>query len=419
MDRDVAAVKRVAVTPAALVMCFGISLGPGLLEPACAQARFEAVGAFSDGTYVTDAKAVSADGSTVVGSGPSGYGWMAFRWTRTGGLIPIAEMTEARGVSRDGSIVVGIYPYGTTAVWSQGGGVQSLAQFRGNHGPTDSTATASADDGNGVAGLHPAYASVKRGFLEVGINWYWLDPLSDPNRVHGLLRVLGPEAVSADGRVIVGAATRRSSWSWSTLYGEAFRWELVANAAGGARVEIVFPDDAAAIHPTITSDSEFQYGNVLYKSQATDVTPDGAFVVGTRYSTTPFPEYAPIAVAFRWSRSLGVQLLGTLPGALSDSRAYGVNGTGAIVVGASQGRAFRWTPNSMRDLRSVLIDDYGLGDELRDWTLSVATDISDDGRTIVGNGSHAGVRKAWIATLADRRPRFPDLVFQWFMRFWQ
>jgi hypothetical protein len=55
--------------------------------------------------------------------------------------------------------------------------------------------------------------------------------------------------------------------------------------------------------------------------------------------------------------------------------------------------------NGLRDLRAVLETDFGLGDALAGWTLSNATDVSDDCSVIVGDGFNPlGGRDSWIVT---------------------
>jgi probable HAF family extracellular repeat protein len=70
------------------------------------------------------------------------------------------------------------------------------------------------------------------------------------------------------------------------------------------------------------------------------VSADGSVVVGMSES---FPQQSR---AFRWTRALGTQYLGTLGG--SESIAYGVSANGSIVIGWAhdtngERRAFRWT----------------------------------------------------------------------------
>ena len=97
--------------------------------------------------------------------------------------------------------------------------------------------------------------------------------------------------------------------------------------------------------------------------------------------------------------------LGDLPGGDFYSLAYDVSGDGAVVVGygTTDGgeAAFLWdAAHGMRNLRDVLVNEYGLGASLAGWTLSQAIGISADGTTIVGAGYNpAGKVEAWIVSL--------------------
>jgi hypothetical protein len=89
------------------------------------------------------------------------------------------------------------------------------------------------------------------------------------------------------------------------------------------------------------------------------------------------------------------------PTFLGEGHAQAVAADGATVVGytSSPFRAFIWdSVNGMRNLQNVLVSDYGL--DLTGWTLEAATDISPNGRTIVGNGTNPnGDLEAWIAII--------------------
>ncbi len=173
-------------------------------------------------------------------------------------------------------------------------------------------------------------------------------------------------AVSADGRTIAGEATAERG-------NKAFRWQ-------SGRTEGL--SDLA--------------GN-LWSSSAHGVSADGSTVVG-------FSESLWGREAFRWS---DVEMLGL--GGLSDhhefiSLAHDASYNGEIVVGSSENEqeiseAFIWdTLGGTRSLRDVLIFYYGL--DLAGWTLTRATAVSDDGRTIVGSGLNPrGKDEAWIARL--------------------
>jgi hypothetical protein len=94
--------------------------------------------------------------------------------------------------------------------------------------------------------------------------------------------------------------------------------------------------------------------------------------------------------------------LGSLPGGSTSGEANAASADGSTVVGRtglSPFRAFVWDePTGMRDLRALLMDDFGL--DLIDWELEEAFDISHDGLTIVGDGVNPnGDGEAWIVTV--------------------
>jgi probable HAF family extracellular repeat protein len=132
-------------------------------------------------------------------------------------------------------------------------------------------------------------------------------------------------------------------------------------------------------------------------SDATGVSADGSVVVGSSKYAAGTNSFH----AFRWTAAGGMVGLGFLPGG-GLSLARGVSADGSVVVGdsdsASGTEAVIWDgAHGMRSLRDVLI---AQGDDLTGWTLSVAVDISADGRTIVGWGANpSGQTEAWLARL--------------------
>jgi uncharacterized membrane protein len=92
------------------------------------------------------AQGVSGDGNIVVGRGETqfaGFGiGQAFRWTAQSGMQPLGflspghQYSEARAISRDGSTIVGISTIdssisGMAYVWRQGTGMQGLPPLPG------------------------------------------------------------------------------------------------------------------------------------------------------------------------------------------------------------------------------------------------------------------------------------------------
>jgi probable HAF family extracellular repeat protein len=111
---------------------------------------------------------------------------------------------------------------------------------------------------------------------------------------------------------------------------------------------------------------------------------------------------------FRWTAERGMVGLGDLPGGPLNSNVWDVSADGSVIVGygntASGEAAFLWTVgDGMRNLRDLLIANGATG--LTGWTLTQATAVSADGRTIVGYGRNpAGNTEAWIATVPEPSP---------------
>ncbi len=77
------------------------------------------------GTFSSSASAISADGSTVVGSGTSASGSEAFMWTKSGGMVGLGDLpggefkSGATDVSADGSVIVGVSKADSSSVSAQ------------------------------------------------------------------------------------------------------------------------------------------------------------------------------------------------------------------------------------------------------------------------------------------------------------
>jgi probable HAF family extracellular repeat protein len=178
-------------------------------------------------------------------------------------------------------------------------------------------------------------------------------------------------AVSADGTVIVGSAKLTDSR-------EAFRWSA---------------EDGMVALEELPGGTPF--------SAAYDISPDGSVIVG-------FSNSALGTEACRWTDEEGVVGLGDLDGGDFRSTATAVSADGFVIVGRgttetgaplAPGVAFIWDAESgMRDLRQMLIEDFGL--DLDGWSLRMAAGISDDGSVIVGWGKNpAGHTEGWIVRI--------------------
>ncbi len=262
----------------ALVAAFVLLIGSGLAE---SSATFRRLGVLP-GARGSQASAVSADGSVVVGSSSwSGRGlprgkmatMEAFVWTEGAGMVglgmlPITASSHAADVSADGTTIVGY-----------------CSRSRYANDP-------------------PGWRKVLRAYRWT--NATGMQSLSETQD-------LSPHSVCADGTVIAGTAFSigaRSRWS----NGAPFRW----TQAGGLQLLADFPGGG-----TVNS--------------VRDISADGQTMVGGVKS--------PRGVeAFIWTPNEGLRLLGDLPGRTSASVVSGdgqiVAGSSAT---GSGNEPFIWT----------------------------------------------------------------------------
>jgi probable HAF family extracellular repeat protein len=107
--------------------------------------------------------------------------------------------------------------------------------------------------------------------------------------------------------------------------------------------------------------------------------------------------------AFMWTSGGGMVGLGDLPGGDLDSVANAASADGSVIVGqgtsAIGDEAVLFRNGGAYNLRDHLVS---LGLDMTGWTLTTATGVSDDGRTIVGTGTNPlGQTEAWIATVPE------------------
>jgi len=94
------------------------------------------LGDLSGGDYSSGANAVSSDVSVIVGTASSSFGTEAFRWTAETGMIGLGDLpgdvfsSQATDVSRDGSIVIGMSKAvrfrNDAFIWDEINGMRSL-----------------------------------------------------------------------------------------------------------------------------------------------------------------------------------------------------------------------------------------------------------------------------------------------------
>jgi hypothetical protein len=187
-------------------------------------------------------RAVSADGSVIVGLGDS---FLPFRWTRQTGPVALGFEGAAAGVSADGTIVVGAHRAGASispgtssppeaVYWTQETGTVALGGF----GPefTSTIADAISSDGKVIVGF-ASYSGVSKAYrwtAEQGVELLGDLPASNNPRL------------SSDGAVIVGGNG-----------GQAFRW----SEAGGMIGLGTLPGTINSFSSAVSSDGSIVVGS--------------------------------------------------------------------------------------------------------------------------------------------------------------
>jgi len=335
---------------------------------------FVGLGGLAGGDFESRAWGVSDDGAVVVGDSVVAglFGTQAFVWTREEGMRPLGALepglrSRADGASVDGNTIVGWVGdsnQGQAVMWV------NRSEFRLGDLPGGLFASAAhsvSDNGLIVVGVatsaEPRFFEPFRWTAEDGM--VSLGPLPGAE-LHGMAR-----AVSADGSVIVGGARPPVGVGPA----EAFRWTEDTGMVGLGDL----PGGA-------------------FNSIAYDVSADGRVIVGIATA-------ADQTQAFRWTEQEGMTELDPQR-RFFQPRAWSVSGDGSLIVGDGLKRvtdreyrsfSFIWDKHhGMRDLSAVLSEQYGL--DLSGWTLTTATAVTPDGRTIVGFGQSPRP-EAWIAHL--------------------
>ena len=222
--------------------------------------------------------------------------------------------------------------------------------------------------------------------------------------------------VSADGSVVVGASNSASGdeafrwtsgaaeWSaWATCRGSSFSsaedvspmvrwsWESATRLSGLEAFRWTRGGGMVGL-------GDLPGG--IFWSVAAGVSADGSVVVGfgNMDDATGRCRGVPLDRA-----AAGMVGLGDLPGGIFNSGTWDVSADGSVIVGygnsALGDEAFLWTAGGgMQNLRELLIAGGATG--LTGWTLTQATAVSADGRTIVGYGTNPrGQIEAWLAHL--------------------
>ncbi|XVJ58567.1 MAG: hypothetical protein HEQ23_03855 [Tepidisphaera sp.] len=293
------------------------------------------------------------------------------RWTEAGGTVVLGPdvpgLYGVTGISADGRTI-----YGESWRWTAAGGYEDLRSRLTNGFFLNKTIFGCSSDGRTITGVTGTYPDEGDLFL-----WRLDDePLVTLPRAASFPQgYFYFNTISGDGNVVAGS-TRR--FDFTNGFSQSYAAAVVTPS--GANV--------------ITDESD--------QAGVTDLSFDGSVAVG--YLTTPG---GFTLNAFRWTAAGGITILTDGLGSDDSTYARATNADGSVVVGdyVSFGNAgtsaWIWRANSgFIDLQSDLINNFGLADALAGWRLLVATDVSADGRTIVGQGVNPdGCEQAFLVRL--------------------
>ena len=238
-----------------------------------------------------NALSMSADGSIVVGT--QIFGAYVFRWTRAGGLEILGPARGQASVSRDGSTIVADITsdgHTTAAIWEGGTQWRSLGGYPGSEGCPDLSDVYAVSDGGAVVvglGWDDCDATAFRwtestGMISLGsldgnssrandvssdgsVIVGWDDDNTGARRgarwVNGVESLLtapegifigGAEAVSADGKVIVGGNAgnnfvRNRAFRWTEAHGGEIIGMLPGDSDLAAAYAFAVNDDGSVI----------------------------------------------------------------------------------------------------------------------------------------------------------------------------
>ena len=329
---------------------------------------FSGLGSLPGGSPDSIVGNVSADGNVIVGTSSSHRSSQeAVRWD-TGSISRLADQDAcgqiagvpsfAAAASSDGSVVVGISKCGGFR-W-ESGSYTLLSDLPG--GGKTGIAWDVSGDGSVVVGS----AGGGPGGDSVAFRWEngSTEAIGSTPSGGATFQALG---VSFDGSVIVGSSSE----------GGGFVWEN-----GVVSLLLPLPGDS--------------------KAEGHAVSPDGVTMVGLSQAAG---ERAKAAI---WIDRVP-SLIGRLPeGGSETSNAFDVSADGSRVVGTQSlgggdNVAFVWSAAGGIEAMPAFLESFGLN--VDGWQLTEGLGVSDDGRTVVGNGVNPdGYREGWVAVIPQPSP---------------
>lgn len=316
----------------------------------------------------SEAWGVSGDGTTVVGSVPSGSENFVrpVRWVE--GVLDVLPLPDTSapgsgpvgqglGISRNGSVIVGSFA-GQAFHWSQGSGSSALGSL--SLTAPYSAAMAVSGDGTHIVGQ----TNDSKG----GVAFRW----SAANGMESLGRLPGAfsggttaNAANDDGSIIVGSGEQ---------------------AGTPSPVAVIWKDGQLTTLPSPS-------GNIIH-SAASDIT--SSYISGSATFGGPWP-YQTHAVVWDLHGEFAPRILASPEGARqTGADAISMTGIagGQSIIG-DEALAVLWDQVGNLFYLSEQLQTAGL--ETEGWQFLGVTGISDDGLTLVGNAINPdGMNQAWM-----------------------
>ncbi|HEV7281639.1 MAG TPA: HYR domain-containing protein [Pirellulaceae bacterium] len=336
-----------------------------------------------------------------------------------GHLLPGSPFSSAQGVSPDGQIVTGqsrtTFNRNHVFLWTPPGPIQDLGAFIASPTPNIDAIGNDVSANGVVVGETESQAAGPplRAFRKIGAGAIQLLP-----NVPGLPAAGRSRArdVSDDGALIVGAtdtavAGQTRGFVFSAANAQTLALGPIVPNTGNCEAYACSADGSvivggsslgALVHACIfvVGGNAKDLGTIdndpSGQSVALDVSANGTVVVG-------FGIVGGLVHASRWTQATGMIDLGSIGAPSNQSQAFGVSDDGTV-VGFSQNPGFGGTaaiwpdgPGSAAPLLGYL---QSVGADTTGWTtLENCTDISDDGRVIVGVGTFNGAQTAFRVTI--------------------
>jgi probable HAF family extracellular repeat protein len=321
--------------------------------------------------------AISAAGTVVVGDFAEGGG---FYWMPTTGVISIGGWL-GRDVSRDGRTIVGSAfdsrGIQQAAVWLRSAEWKLLGSFSPSAAPCDtslSIATGTTIDGKVVVGNARNGCTIAHAF-----RWEESTGMIDlGSSVAG--RASLAQGISGDGNVIVGYQDRADGFR------QGARW------VGGRQDLFEGPSGPAGTAIAANVNGSIIVGRVCTPANVLDPNDQSAWMWTARDGLKCLP--AP-----RRRVSPGPAILVDANATSDDGR---VIGGGQNVGGSRDSDAVIWIGGSPSYLKDYL-QANGVPDAFATWVNTGAiTDISPDGRILVGNGAARAGFRGYIVVLGEK-----------------